>query len=592
MATEGIPPRPSLHAGSQHPAFHPAPIVETLTALVIEPGSEYAEALRRVLAQADPRELVWEPAKHLDHAVERLAREPFSAVLLGLPQPGIPDLHTVPRLRAAAPATAVVVLHSAADAPALALLQAGAQDCLHPGQLTLETLLRAIRYAVQRNHALAELERRARASEEQEARLRRILVASSDGVVIVDGSGGIRFVNPAAERLFGRTARELLGQPFGFPLVVGETAEVDILRPSEPPAVVEMRVAEIEWNSGTAYLASLRDITARKRAEEARAELIREQAARAEAEAALREREAFLALAAHELKTPVTRLSLVVQTALRRLDQQPDAGPDRMRQVLQAVRHQSDALAHLVAQLIDSSQLDLGTFTLRRSTIDFCDVVRGVVAALQGVWPARRIALHAPADPLLVFADRERIRQVVRSVLDNALRFAGERGPIEVEVATAPAAEPGAEDSVVLAVRDHGAGIPTELRARVFERQALRSGRSPTAGIGLGLYVARQIVERHGGTIRAEFPADGGTRFVVTLPLARATPPQTGSQRRVEGKRATPDPSGTVSAHRAAGGWGGGRAAGHPPPPLTARRAWRAKPRLAARGYWGVGAGR
>jgi len=103
---------------------------------------------------------------------------------------------------------------------------------------------------------------------ESEVRFRHIVTGSADGVVIVDRHGTLRFVNPAAESIFDRKAEELLGKLLGFPLVAGETTEIDIIRRGGKPAVAEMRVVETEWEGESACLATIRDVTERKRAEE------------------------------------------------------------------------------------------------------------------------------------------------------------------------------------------------------------------------------------------------------------------------------------------------------------------------------------
>ncbi|HXG64106.1 MAG TPA: ATP-binding protein [Blastocatellia bacterium] len=138
------------------------------------------------------------------------------------------------------------------------------------------------------------LELRARELEASEQRFRNVISKNADGIIIVDRRGIVRFVNPAAETLFDRESADLLGEMFGFPLVAGETTEVDVVRRGGQTVVAEMRLVETEWEGELAYVATLRDITERKRAEEERARLIREQAARAEAEAAAR-RSTFLA---------------------------------------------------------------------------------------------------------------------------------------------------------------------------------------------------------------------------------------------------------------------------------------------------------
>ncbi|HVG22249.1 MAG TPA: ATP-binding protein [Blastocatellia bacterium] len=144
------------------------------------------------------------------------------------------------------------------------------------------------------------LEQRSRELQSSEARFRNVINRNADGIIIVDSTGVVRFVNRAAESLFGRGAGELVGVALGFPIVDGETTEIDIIRRGGGTVTAEMRVVETEWEGEAAHLASLRDITDRKRAEQQRAQLIREQSARAEAEAAGR-RLLFLAEASAAL---------------------------------------------------------------------------------------------------------------------------------------------------------------------------------------------------------------------------------------------------------------------------------------------------
>ncbi len=119
------------------------------------------------------------------------------------------------------------------------------------------------------NKSQSELAQCRREVEATQQRFKNIIENNADGIVIVDHEGYVRFVNPAAEALFGRSVEELTGKIFGFPVIAGETAELDLLRPDRTQAIVEMRVVTTEWEHQSAYLASLRDVSARKRAEEA-----------------------------------------------------------------------------------------------------------------------------------------------------------------------------------------------------------------------------------------------------------------------------------------------------------------------------------
>src|SRR5688572_30831794 len=129
-----------------------------------------------------------------------------------------------------------------------------------------------------------ELERRTDDLRRSEARFRDVIERNADAIVVVDETGLVRFVNSAATKLFGATRQQLLDTAFGFPLVTGETTELDLPRNGDP-RVAEMRVVESEWEGETACIASLRDVTERKRAEYDARELIREHAARSAAEA-------------------------------------------------------------------------------------------------------------------------------------------------------------------------------------------------------------------------------------------------------------------------------------------------------------------
>jgi signal transduction histidine kinase len=137
-------------------------------------------------------------------------------------------------------------------------------------------------------------DRRRQTRREEESRLHAIIDHVADGIVIVDAEGTLRFVNPAAEALFGRASRELVGEPFGLPLVASETAEIDVFRRSGEPLVAELRIVEMDWEHEPSLLVSLRDITSRREAEERLHLLIEEQAARWRAEVEER-RSRFLA---------------------------------------------------------------------------------------------------------------------------------------------------------------------------------------------------------------------------------------------------------------------------------------------------------
>jgi signal transduction histidine kinase len=176
------------------------------------------------------------------------------------------------------------------------------------------------------------------------------------------------------------------------------------------------------------------------------------------------------------------------------------------------------------------------TLRLRLSRVDVGELVRRAVAAAAAETTHHQITARLPSRPLTALVDSERLAQVVTLLVDNAVRFSPDGRPIEVELSPVPATGvPEPADSAAaahaarpemgremmrLTVRDHGMGIPPAHRARVFDRYHQAHQGGYLSGIGVGLYVCRGIVELHDGQIEAQFPEDGGTRFVVTIPIA------------------------------------------------------------------------
>ena len=235
-----------------------------------------------------------------------------------------------------------------------------------------------------------------------------------------------------------------------------------------------------------------------------------ERIAREQAQEATRVRDEFLSVASHELRTPLTSLQARAQLSLRRIRRDGTADTEQVTAAFEEIRRQTERMGALITQLLDVSRLQAGRLTLGMERLDLVPLVRQVIEGLPES-EAHTFALRAP-DHLVVRADGLRLEQVLTNLLDNAVKYSPDGGRIDVEIRTL---EPLA---VEIVVRDHGIGIPPERRAAIFERYYRAHTDSYQSGLGLGLYISRQIVELHGGTITAEFPDDGGARFVIVLP--------------------------------------------------------------------------
>jgi PAS domain S-box-containing protein len=236
-----------------------------------------------------------------------------------------------------------------------------------------------------------------------------------------------------------------------------------------------------------------------------------------EAQEAAAARQEFLSVAAHELKTPITGIVAFTDLALRQVDRPAGPDPGRLREVLRALERQTTRFGGLVSQLLDVSRIEAGRLVLAREPTDLARLVEDVVARTRLEAGQRTIAVQAPP-AVPAFVDPLRVEQVLTNLLSNAVKYSPGGGPIDVEVWTP---DPHA---VSIAVRDRGIGVPVEHRQRLFDRFHRIRPADRVAGMGLGLFISRQIAEAHGGRIEAEFPPDGGTRFVVSLPTGLERP--------------------------------------------------------------------
>jgi excisionase family DNA binding protein len=255
------------------------------------------------------------------------------------------------------------------------------------------------------------------------------------------------------------------------------------------------------------------EIAERRRVEEQlRQALASERAAREEAETALRLRNEFLSIAAHELKTPITTLGGYAQFVLRQHKRERELEPDQLMHSLQIIAGQAGRLSRLLGQLLDISRLEAGRLTLERQPTDLVELMEQIVSGAR-TWSDRHVITLSVPPALEALVDPLRLEQVVTNLLDNAIKYSPDGGPVEVDLLRV------GETAAELSVRDWGLGIPPEKRGQIFERfyQAHASGHQ--SGMGLGLYISRQLVEAHGGEVRAEFPPDGGTSFTVRLPV-------------------------------------------------------------------------
>jgi signal transduction histidine kinase len=235
-----------------------------------------------------------------------------------------------------------------------------------------------------------------------------------------------------------------------------------------------------------------------------------------ELNAAVQSRDEFLSIASHELRTPLTALKLQLQLMLRLVQQAPGEGEGARKRVedlaVQALG-QSKRLTSLLDELLDLTRLRVGKLELKKERCDLAAIACEAVNQL-GEEAARVGSLVTVETPRPVpgYYDSLRIMQVLTNLVSNAIKY-GDGKPIRVSAKQEP------EGRAVVSVKDHGPGIAPEHQEKIFERFERGSADRKIAGLGLGLYITKQIVEAHGGTIQVRSLPGAGSEFVIELPI-------------------------------------------------------------------------
>ena len=347
-----------------------------------------------------------------------------------------------------------------------------------------------------------------------EANFRRLLENNADAIIVVDQNGIVRFANPAAEHWLERSATALINTPLPFSVTSEETKDVTIARTNRDPLIAEMRVVETVWEGEPAFVASLRDITDRKRTEEAM------QRAKEAAEAAHQSKSDFLANMSHEIRTPMNgilgMMGLLLESPLT---------PEQLDHA-ETVKQCADSLLTIINDILDFSKVESGTVELEQVDFDLHHAVEEVVDlfANQAQDKGLELASLIYHDvPTALRGDVSRLGQILNNLLGNALKFT-EHGEVVLRITLQ---EQTATRTVLrFSVSDTGIGIPPERRALLFQTfsQVDTSSTRKYGGVGLGLAICKQLVTALGGTIGGDSELDKGSTFWFTIPFEKQAP--------------------------------------------------------------------
>jgi PAS domain S-box-containing protein len=320
-------------------------------------------------------------------------------------------------------------------------------------------------------------------------------LSDPDGVVIA--------VNPAYCALYGLIPEQVVGQSFAiiFP-EESRVAAVEqyhaVFADLNPPPSYESRVQHADGSERfvearadflvrdgerVAMISAIRDITERKRAE--------------------RVQQDFIAMASHDLLTPVTVLRARAQLLQRR--QTYDEAS------VTAILEQASRMERLIADLRELVRVEGGRLALRREPVDLGEIVRDALSRARTQETVNALRIESPRFPIVGFWDRDRLGQVLDNLIGNAIKYSPQGGEIAIWVEATNA-------EGLVRIEDHGIGIASDVLPQLFER--FYQGQDPgvSTGLGLGLYIARMLVEAHGGRIWAESEPGQGSTFVISLP--------------------------------------------------------------------------
>jgi len=492
--------------------------------LVADDNADMRDYLRRILSQGYSVETVRDGAV----ALERIRADPPDLVLADVMMPRLDGFGLLAALRGQEQTQSIpVVLLSAraGEEARIEGLRAGANEYLAK-PFSARELLATI-------GSQMELARIRRESERAFRYLAAIVDSAEDAILSKDLNGIIQSCNAAAERLFGYSAAELIGRPVRMLIPADRQSEEDdilarlrkgeriehfqTVRLTKDGRLVDisLTISPVRDETGAVIGASkiARDVTALKRSEAERLSLLEERAALADSLRDMsRIKDDFLASLSHELRTPLNAI-----LGYARMLRSGIVPPDKRDKAIDTIERNATSLTQIVEDVLDISRIVSGKIRLNVQAVELPDIVRSAVDAVALAADAKGVRLEMVLDPEAapVSGDPERLQQVLWNLLSNAVKFTDRGGRVQVRLVRV-------NSHFEVTVSDTGIGIAPEFLPHVFERfrQADAGIARARGGLGLGLSIARQLTEMHGGTLTVTSPGAGkGSTFTLTIPL-------------------------------------------------------------------------
>jgi PAS domain S-box-containing protein len=413
------------------------------------------------------------------------------------------------------------------------------------GKVATFTDITARRESEQERLELVERERVAQAEAKAERRFRELLEAAPDAILEIDSEGRVVLANAVAERVFGYTRDELLGEPVELLIPfdlrgrheqhrsaykahpttrpMGSGLDLYAQRKDGSRFPVEISLSPVKSDDGSRVSAIVRDVTDRKQTQ-LKIQALHESFTRElsatnqqlelrnlEVERANRLKSEFLASMSHELRTPLHTIIGFSELLSEELE-----GPlnEKQKRFMSHIHQDSLHLLELINEVLDLSKIEAGRLELHRETFDMAAALHEVLASVRALGAPKSIDIESRVPGgIPVHADHVRFKEMLYNLLSNAVKFTPDGGKVWIEATRA-------DGSVAISVIDTGLGIPPEEHESVFEKfyQVGATTKGVREGTGLGLAITKRLVEQHGGKIWVESEPGQGSRFTFTLP--------------------------------------------------------------------------
>jgi signal transduction histidine kinase len=443
-------------------------------------------------------------------AIEKIRETDYDAIVSDVKLPGMDGLALLSEIKELRPGTPTLLItgHGERDL-AVQALRGGAYDFVQK-PIDRDYFVASLERAIQ----MRELERHVAQQQLELERHARVLQHVDRGVFLVDGDGVIRYWNPAAQEITGLSAEELVGRRAdevlpGWAAVGPEVPIAAVPGPGSLEAKtlpldiggreLWLSISGVIFEDGVVY--AFRNLTEERALEELKGE--------------------FVTTVSHELRTPLAAIYGAAQT-LRRSDVR--VSDENKERLLEIIASESERLTRIAGEILLANNLDSGRLALEQQHVDVGRLVKGVIREVRTAFADRSditIELVAPDSIAPLAGDRDKLRQVLINLLDNAVKYSPDGGRIELRVERS-------QSGIRFAVSDEGLGIPQGEQQRIFGKfyrldPQLTRG---VGGTGLGLYICRELVRRMEGRLSVVSTEGQGSTFVIELPALTASEPR------------------------------------------------------------------